>query len=136
MTETLPHSLPYQGGRLGIFSEPLLDKGGAGGGFPTIKNSRFAPRVFLIGDLLDFSFQRILETDACFELWHYHGWDLHLFAWGLWVDSHAGGALFGEESAKTGDRDLATGFKRRRDDLNKRFDRVLGLLFCHTDLFG
>jgi len=31
--ETLPQSLPYQGGRLGVFSEPLLDKGGAGVGF-------------------------------------------------------------------------------------------------------
>jgi hypothetical protein len=26
-SETLPQPLPYQGGELGIFSEPLLDKG-------------------------------------------------------------------------------------------------------------
>jgi tRNA G10 N-methylase Trm11 len=33
-SETLPQSLPYQGGRLGVSSEPPPDKGGAGVDFP------------------------------------------------------------------------------------------------------
>ena len=81
-------------------------------------------------------FKRVLQSFACFKLRNNHRRNLDLLGRRLRVHAHACRSRLGHERTESRDVNFAARLQCRGDEIDERFDRILGLFFAQPNPFG
>lgn len=85
---------------------------------------------------LSLPFERVFQGLACLEFWDSYGRDINFLRWVLRIYPNPAFAGACREGAEAGERHFAAGFECGGHNFFKRFNHILNLFTCDTDLCG